>query len=228
MKSWQLPSFDIANKAMKSNDVADKSHDLPKKSFINQNSAEITNKINSDVEQENYASAFKQGLDEGYLKASQEFISEINELKKELKNYQEQQLEQQNKLNQQLELLVNLKNELEEHYKKQISVTEQAILKIINKVIYAVLVQELKNTGTLRLVIKQALDLITPSFLDIKITANSQDSTYISEVCATLALNVSIINDNDLLPGGCIITHKHGIIDASIEQKLQQILVHLQ
>jgi|GEM_PF-2470273 len=253
MKAWNLPYFDVEEsdvisneiisheniiKQFNSDDFASKNQQLPKIDVITQEFAPITSNLNlkQNVQQATLDAnnLFEQGFNAGYAKAKQEleatFKSKQQECEqKNQQNFAQKYAEQQTKVKQQLELLANLTNQIEQSYRSQIPAIEQAILKIIHKIAYAVIGWDLPQTQDLKhSVIKQALSLIAPNMHQIKITANSKDCAYINEICAKLAIKPIIIIDDNLLLGGCIISSEFGTIDASIEQRLKQVLAHLQ
>lgn len=72
--------------------------------------------------------------------------------------------------------------------------------------------------------VKKALSLLHNPENKIAIALNSQDIELIQTTLNADDMTIQYVVDDELIPGGCRVTHENGCIDASIEHRLKTVL----
>jgi|GEM_PF-4235034 len=218
MPNWDLPNFaqleDLANQPLDLEPNLSNDELL----FEQKNQAQI---IKSNLEDELQAK-FEAGFAAGFADAKKQMQAQ---------KQAEQQIKQENlqqKLQAKIKLVEEISEQLTQIMPPQMAQIEAAILEISRKIAQAVIGFELQSSSNQqRIIIKQALRQIADNCSKFNIRVNPLDLALLEELRPTLPAQISIISDENLQAGGCIIDAPNQLIDASIEQRLNQILAHL-
>jgi len=211
MREWDLPCFDIVNI-----DTAEQS------SLIAEENKQDQHLKNSLAEQTTEL-ANQQQIITNLNKQVDALNNRIDFLKEQNQQLQNQQHDDQQQVQQRIKLLDDLLKQIDDNYQQQIPELEKALLVLVDKIAQAVIKQSVKNDVNHQ-VIKEALAMIMPNNQSVEIKAHTQDVSFITEIISKFPTKYCIITDDNLLPGGCIIQQDNCIIDASIEQRLQQVI----
>lgn len=128
-----------------------------------------------------------------------------------------------------LEQLEALMGHLLEPIAAQDERIEDALVVLVRHLTEQVICRELKeDSSQLRSLLQQALKLLPMGASNIRIYVNPSDFELIKELRTRHEESWRILEDDQLMPGGCRIETEHSFIDASVETRLAQALVQLQ
>jgi flagellar assembly protein FliH len=105
---------------------------------------------------------------------------------------------------------------------------EQMLVNLVGQVARQVIQRELEgDSSQLRQVLREALKQLPMGSDNVRIHVNPQDFELVKALRDRHEESWRILEDEQLLPGGCRIETEHSRIDASIETRLAQITKQL-
>lgn len=105
---------------------------------------------------------------------------------------------------------------------------EQALVRLVEHVTKQVIQRELKDDSTqLQRILREALKLLPMGAENIRIHLNPQDFDLVKALRDRHDERWKLLEDENLLPGGCRIESENSVIDASIETRLAQALTQI-
>ncbi|GBL59756.1 flagellar assembly protein FliH [Pseudomonas citronellolis] len=163
--------------------------------------------IRQDAYNEGFATGEKDGFHAGQLKARQEAEAALQE---------------------RLAGLEALMGQLFEPIAEQDLLIEQMLVNLVGQVARQVIQRELEgDSSQLRQVLREALKQLPMGSDNVRIHVNPQDFELVKALRDRHEESWRILEDEQLLPGGCRIETEHSRIDASIETRLAQITKQL-
>lgn len=163
--------------------------------------------IRQDAYNEGFTTGEKDGFHAGQLKARQEAEAILQE---------------------RLKGLETLMGQLFEPIADQDQLIEQALVGLVGQLARQVIQRELStDSSQIRQVLREALKLLPMGAENIRIHVNPQDFELVKALRDRHEESWRILEDEELLPGGCRIETEHSRIDASIETRLAQVTKQL-
>ena len=163
--------------------------------------------IRQDAYNEGFSTGEKDGFHAGQLKARQEAEAVLQE---------------------RLAGLETLMGQLFEPIAEQDRMIEQMLVNLVGQVARQVIQRELEtDSSQLRQVLREALKLLPMGTSNVRIHVNPQDFELVKALRDRHEESWRILEDEQLLPGGCRIETEHSRVDASIETRLAQITKQL-
>ncbi|MBX9913769.1 MAG: flagellar assembly protein FliH [Pseudomonadaceae bacterium] len=105
---------------------------------------------------------------------------------------------------------------------------EQALVQLVSHISRQVIRRELQcDSSQLKGVLSEALKLLPMGAGNVRIHINAQDFELVKALRERHEENWRILEDEQLLPGGCRIETEHSQIDASVETRLEQAIKQL-
>ena len=127
-----------------------------------------------------------------------------------------------------LESLERLMAQLLDPIAEQDRNLEHAMVTLVSQLAKEVIQRDLLiDSSQIRQVLREALKLLPMGAGNVRIHINPQDFELVKELRERHEESWKIVEDNDLLPGGCRIETEHSRIDASIETRLAQAIKQL-
>lgn len=207
---WSLPSFDSAapepepqpEPAEEPEDQA-RSEDVPIED-VKPLTLEELEAIRQDAYNEGFRIGEKDGFHAGQLKAKQEADAALTE---------------------RLARLERLMGHFFEPIAEQDRTLEHALVSLVSVLGREVIQRELlMDSSQLRDVLREALKLLPMGAGNVRIHVNPQDFELIKSLRERHEESWRILEDSNLLAGGCRIETEHSRIDASIETRLSQAI----
>ena len=216
---WALPSFDpevetpepteeamLAEQAAATEQAQAESEDVSLED-VKPLTLDELEAIREDAYNEGFAIGEKDGFHAGQLKAKQEADLALAA---------------------KLAGLEQLMTQLFEPISAQDQQLEEAMLKLLELMVRQVIQRELVSDSTqIRQVLSEALKLLPMGTANIRIHLNPQDFEIIKALRERHEENWRILEDADLLPGGCRVENELSRIDASVETRLNQAIKQL-
>ena len=212
---WALPSFDPEGVEPEEPSVAEAPEDEPAPSHSEDVPLEDVKPLTLDeleaIRQEAYNEGFstgeKDGFHAGQLKARQE--AEVA-------------------LTPKLASLERLMSQLLDPIADQDRNLEHAMVTLVSQLAREVIQRDLLiDSSQIRQVLREALKLLPMGADNVRIHINPQDFELVKALRERHEESWRILEDADLLPGGCHIETEHSRIDASVETRLDQAIKQL-
>lgn len=129
--------------------------------------------------------------------------------------------EQQPKLAELNRLLTTLSHTLnEEDYK-----LEKTLFDLVKAIAQEVIRKELElNPASLMKVVKEIVNALPPSRDNIKITLNPLDKVFVDEAVSQGGENWHVVADEEISPGGCLVSTDSSEADGSVEKRVKAVL----
>lgn len=210
-ESWSLPSFDPPplpgsepaepepSEESAQNLIEDISDQAVKPLTLDELEA-----IRQDAYNEGFATGEKDGFHSGQIKAKQEADALLNV---------------------KLERLEQLMSQLFEPIGEQDQQLEATLVEMVGHVVRQVIQRELvTDSSQLRQVVRESLKLLPMGAENVRIHVNPQDFELVKALRERNEEKWRILEDENLLPGGCKVESEHSQIDASIETRLAQAM----
>lgn len=172
-------------------------------------------RIRHEAYQEAYNEGFATGEKEGFHSG-------------QLKGQQKAQQEAEQALAQKLAHLDQLMQQLFEPIAAQDQAIEKALLRLLVDLAKEVIRRELiLDSSQITLMVREALKLLPVGSDQVRIHINPQDFAQIKALRERHEEQWRILEDEQLLPGGCRIETEYSRLDASIETRLSQAIEQL-
>lgn len=216
---WPLPSFDDSEHVLGSgaaeDDAAlpvDSDAELAQQGAqtdqpVQPPTLEELEAIRQDAYNEGFAVGEQDGFHAGMLKARQEAEKVLAE---------------------RVERLEQLMTHLLAPIQGQDQAIEQALVQLLSQLAQEVIRRELQQDSShIRQVVQAALKLLPMGAENIRIQLNPQDFEELRQLRERHGQSWQLLEDEQILPGGCRIETAHSLIDASVETRLSQALAQL-
>jgi len=212
---WALPSFDPEGAEPEESQADDEPVEEPALSHSEDVPVEDGKPLTLDeleaIRQEAYNEGFstgeKDGFHAGQLKARQEADAALAP---------------------KLDSLERLMSQLLEPIAEQDRNLEHAMVTLVGQLAREVIQRDLLiDSSQIRQVLREALKLLPMGADNIRIHINPQDFELVKALRERHEESWRIVEDADLLPGGCRIETEHSRIDASVETRLGQAIKQL-
>ncbi len=211
---WPLPSFDppaaepevVEEPPVESAPAVSEVEEIPEP-YVKPLTIDELEAIRQDAYNEGFTTGERDGLQAGQLKARQAAEAALAP---------------------RLASLEQVMVQLLEPIAEQDRTLEQAMLTLLTYVARQVIQRELLTDSTIiAQVLREALKLLPMGAQNIRIHVNPQDFAQIKQLRERHEENWRILEDDQLLPGGCRIETEHSRIDATIETRLAQAIEQL-
>lgn len=212
---WALPSFDPEGAELQESQADDEPVEEPALSHSEDVPVEDVKPLTLDeleaIRQEAYNEGFstgeKDGFHAGQLKARQEADAALAP---------------------KLDSLERLMSQLLEPIAEQDRNLEHAMVTLVGQLAREVIQRDLLiDSSQIRQVLREALKLLPMGADNVRIHINPQDFELVKALRERHEESWRIVEDADLLPGGCRIETEHSRIDASVETRLGQAIKQL-
>jgi flagellar assembly protein FliH len=211
-ESWSLPSFDPPSSPASEPPPAPEPSADSAQTLIEDISDQAVKPltldeleaIRQDAYNEGFATGEKDGFHSGQLKAKQESDALLSA---------------------KLERLEQLMAQLFEPIAEQDQQLEATLVELVGHIVRQVVRRELiSDSSQLRQVVRESLKLLPMGAENVRIQVNPQDFELLKALRERNEENWRILEDENLLPGGCKVESEHSQIDASIETRLAQAM----
>ncbi|KAF1051688.1 MAG: Flagellar assembly protein FliH [Stenotrophomonas maltophilia] len=163
--------------------------------------------IRQDAYNEGFSTGEKDGFHSGQMKARQEADAALQE---------------------RLAALESLMSQLLDPIAEQDTMLEQGMITLVEHIARQVIQRELAaDSSQVRQVLREALKLLPMGAQNVRIHVNPQDFETVKALRDRHEETWRILEDEELLPGGCRVETEHSRIDASIETRLAQMTKQL-
>lgn len=214
---WSLPSFDEAPHYValeREQDDSEQSEGEPAEESLEEMDAptpftvEELEQIREEAYNEGFATGEKDGFHSGQLKGQQEAREKLDARLQELEN-----------------LMSNLMQPIQ-HQDAQI---EEMLLLLVQHTVRSVIQRELAlDSSQITQVLRGALKSLPMGAENIRIYLNPADFEAVKALRERHEESWRLLEDEQLLPGGCRVETEHSQIDASLNTRLEQALAQLQ
>ena len=100
---------------------------------------------------------------------------------------------------------------------------ETVLVNLTTVLARAVVYRELTiDSSQIRHVVRRALDALPSTAENIRIHIHPEDCEMVREVTARLETSASVIEDDNILPGGCRVETRHSLVDFTVEKRFQR------
>ncbi len=212
---WALPSFDPHGaepddletvEQPASEDELSRSEDVPVEE-VKPLTLDELEAIRQDAYNEGFSTGEKDGFHAGQLKARQEADAALAP---------------------KLAHLEQLMGQLLEPIADQDRNLEHAMVTLVSQLAREVIQRDLLiDSSQIRQVLREALKLLPMGASNVRIHINPQDFELVKALRERHEENWKILEDSDLLPGGCRVETEQSRIDASVETRLSQAINQL-
>ncbi|HBM10581.1 flagellar assembly protein FliH [Pseudomonas sp. Choline-3u-10] len=212
---WALPSFDPLGAAPEDPEIGEepvededlsRSEDVPI-AEVKPLTLDELEAIRQEAYNEGFSTGEKDGFHAGQLKARQEAEAALNP---------------------KLESLEKLMTQLLEPIADQDRNLEHAMVTLVSQLAREVIQRDLLiDSSQIRQVLREALKLLPMGASNVRIYINPQDFDLVKALRERHEETWRIVEDSDLLPGGCRIETEQSRIDASVETRLGQAISQL-
>lgn len=215
---WDMPSFDEAPHHVPLDDkepeevpepdleapIADEPPDEP---AVKPFTVEELEQIRAEAYNEGFATGERDGFHSGQLKAQQEARTRLDARLAELEAIMAQLLEPMNQQDEQI---------------------EDMLLQLLESMVRQVIQRELQSDSSqIAQVLRGALKALPMGADNIRIYLNPADFEAVKHIRERHEENWRLLEDDQLLPGGCRVETEHSQVDATRETRLQQIIEQL-
>ena len=208
---WDMPSFDEPEVAAEPEAIAAPPADVEEEvrvedvvmEDVKPLTLEDVEAVRQDAWNEGFSAGEKEGFHTGQLKAAQE--AEVV-------------------LRNKVQALENIMHELFEPIASQDQQLEDRMLELIMHISRQVIQRELSiDSSQIKQVVRESLKLLPMGSESVRVYVNPQDFEQIKALRERHEENWKIIEDDELLPGGCRFDSVNTQINATIETRIEQI-----
>lgn len=215
---WDLPSFDVdghhvprekeqAEEPAQPEPEPEASEELPEEPEVTPFTVEELEQIRAEAYNEGFATGERDGFHSGQLKAQQEARTQLDGRVAELEA---------------------IMSHLLEPIRQQDEQIEDMLLELVETMVRQVVQRELTTDSShIQQVLRSALKALPMGAEQIRIYLNPTDFETVKAIRERHEENWRLLEDDQLLPGGCRIEAEHSQVDASRETRLQQVIEQL-
>lgn len=100
---------------------------------------------------------------------------------------------------------------------------ETALFNLTTVLARAVVYRELSiDSGHIRKVVRGAMDALPSTSDNVRIRIHPDDVQWVREVAERFEASTSIVEDENILPGGCKLETRHSLVDFTVEKRFQK------
>lgn len=215
---WDMPSFDEAphhvprdvaepDQVLEPEPQAPVADEPPDEPEVKPFTVEELEQIRAEAYNEGFATGERDGFHSGQLKAQQEAKTRTDARLAELEAVMAQLLEPMKQQDEQI---------------------EDMLLQLLESMVRQVIQRELQSDSSqIAQVLRGALKALPMGADNIRIYLNPADFEAVKHIRERHEENWRLLEDDQLLPGGCRVETEHSQVDASRETRLQQIIEQL-
>lgn len=211
---WDLPSFDVDGHHVPRQEVEAEPEPepepveaLPEEPEVKPFTVEELEQIREEAYNEGFATGERDGFHSGQLKAQQEAKERLEARVAELET---------------------VMGHLMEPIRQQDEQIEDQLLELVETMVRQVVQRELTTDSShIRQVLRGALKALPMGAEQIRIYLNPADFDTVRAIRERHEENWRLLEDDQLLPGGCRVQAEHSQVDASRETRLQQVIEQL-
>ncbi|MBW4933715.1 flagellar assembly protein FliH [Marinobacter sp. F4206] len=168
--------------------------------------------------EEGYQAGLAEGREQGHEEGLQAGKDEGRE-QGEKKGYEDTRKEMDTRLDR----LEHLMGELLLPIRRHEDEIEGALVNLTTVLARAVVFRELTiDSSQIRSVVRRALEALPSTAENLRVHIHPDDGELVREVTARLETQASIIEDDDVLPGGCRVETRHSLVDFTVEKRFQR------
>lgn len=214
---WDLPSFDLNGHHVPREDEPEAEpepeveapavEEIPEEPEVKPFTVEELEQIRAEAYNEGFATGERDGFHSGQLKAQQEARERLEARVAELEA---------------------LMSHLMEPIRDQDEQIEDMLLELVETMVRQVVQRELhSDSSQIRQVLRGALKALPVGAEQIRIYLNPTDFETVRAIRERHEESWRLLEDDQLLPGGCRVEAEHSQVDASRETRLQQVIQQL-
>lgn len=211
---WELPLLDESG-----NQVVEEEEVKP---LTAADLNEIRQAAREDGFQEGRQAGYAEGLEKGQADGYKEGYASGEA---EGRNHGEQQALEQTRqeVTSRIERLEHLMGELLMPIERQEDELESVLVNLTMALARAVVFRELSiDSSQVRQVVRRALSSLPSAADNLRIHIHPDDIEPVREVTERLESPAVIIEDDSLMPGGCIVESRHSLVDYTVEKRFQR------
>lgn len=168
--------------------------------------------------EQGYQAGLTEGRKQGHQEGLETGLAEGREQGKS-QGYEDTRKETDTKLDRLEHLLGELLLPIRRHEDE----LETALVNLTTVLARAVVYRELTiDSSQIRHVVRRALDALPSTAENIRIHIHPEDCEMVREVTARLETSASVIEDDNILPGGCRVETRHSLVDFTVEKRFQR------
>jgi flagellar assembly protein FliH len=168
--------------------------------------------------EQGYQAGLAEGRERGHQEGLETGLAEGQEQGKSL-GYDDTRKEVDTKLDRLEHLLGELLLPIRRHEDE----LETALINLTTVLARAVVYRELTiDSSQIRHVVRRALEALPSTADNIRIHIHPDDCEMVREVTARLETSASVLEDDNVLPGGCRVETRHSLVDFTVEKRFQR------
>lgn len=213
---WELPTLDA-----RGNEVV-REEELSVKPLTAGDIAEIRQAAQEDGRAEGREQGLKEGHAEGYEQGHKEGL-EAGLAEGQERGRSEGYEETQATVNANQERLEQLLGELLLPISQHQDELETSLVNLTMVLARAVVYRELTiDSSQIRQVVRRAVEALPSTAENIRIHVHPDDVSVVRDVAERLEATASVIEDDDVLPGGCRVQSRNSLVDFTVEKRFQR------
>ncbi|WP_404361814.1 flagellar assembly protein FliH [Marinobacter sp.] len=100
---------------------------------------------------------------------------------------------------------------------------ESALFNLATVLARAVVFRELKmDSSHIQAVVRQAMASLPSTRENVKVRVNPADAEWVREVAGRFEAETAVVEDDDILEGGCKVETRHSLVDFTVEKRFQK------
>ncbi|MBW0146763.1 flagellar assembly protein FliH [Marinobacter arenosus] len=168
--------------------------------------------------EEGYQAGLVEGREQGREEGFQVGTAEGRE-QGEKQGYEDTRKEMDTKLDR----LEHLMGELVLPIRRHEDEIESALVNLTTVLARAVVFRELTiDSSQIQSVVRRALEALPSTADNLRIHVHPDDGNLVRDVLTRLDTQASVIEDGDVLPGGCRVETRHSLVDFTVEKRFQR------
>lgn len=169
---------------------------------------------------EGYNKGYKDGHEAGYTDGHAKGEAEGRQV-----GEQRAQEETRQQVEESLQRLDIVMGELLDPIGRQRDDIESALVNLATALTRAILYRELQmDSHQIRRVVAQALDALPSPAENVRIRVHPSDRQWVEEVAERFEAQTRVVDDESLMPGGCLVETRHSLVDFTVEKRFQKTL----
>ena len=222
---WELPLLD--SEGMRKASVEDEQGEV--KPLTAEDLEAIHNQAVEEGCREGFEVGKKEGMDqgarEGYRVGYDEGLAAGREAgeRQGLDEARQRIEEQQQRIEEQQQRLETLMASLLKPIEQEREATEAALMNLVTALSRAVIHRELRtDSSQISDVLRRALAMLPESDSTLRIRLHPDDADSASDAVRAIEGRASVIPDEQVLPGGCIVENSQSLVDFTVEKRYQK------
>ena len=122
-----------------------------------------------------------------------------------------------------LERLESVMAELLDPIRRHQEEVETALFNLTTVLARAVVFRELKlDSSHIQAVVRQAMASLPSTRENVKLRVNPADADWVREVAGRFEAETAVVEDSEILEGGCKVETRHSLVDFTVEKRFQK------